>query len=138
MSFGQCGPGSHARALRNDPDREPPAGNDHPSSFLNAVEAELEEVPFFLRNALPLLLGTSTVSVRDLFWAGLTSDLLHPYLKGAVFLAVDGRRTIPVSSLSAPAWAQPLYVLEFREARDSAPRAGSKTARSLSTVAPRP
>jgi len=100
---------------RNDPDREPPAGNDHPSSFLNAVEAELEEVPFFLRNALPLLLGTSTVSLRDLFWAGLTSDLLHPYLKGAVFLAVDGRSTIPVSSLSAPAWAQPLYVLEFRD-----------------------
>jgi len=100
---------------RHNRDREPPAGNDSPSSFLSVVEAELEEVPFFLRTALPFLLGTSTPSVRDLFWAGLTTDLLHPYLKGAVFLAVDSRSTMPVSSLSAPAWAQPLYVLEFRD-----------------------
>jgi len=102
---------------RKERDPEPPASNDHPSPFLSAVEAELEEVPFFLRKVLPFLLGTSTPSLRDLFWAGLTTDLLHPYLKGAVFLAIDSRSTIPVSSLSAPAWAQPLYVLEIREGR---------------------
>jgi hypothetical protein len=54
------------------------------------------------------------VSVRDLFWAGATAELLHPYLKGAAFLAVNRKSKTPTPSLASPVWAQPLYVLELR------------------------
>jgi hypothetical protein len=114
-SLQQAGQDPLPAHYRNNEKNESAIGNHHPSPFLSALETELEELPFFLRNALPLLLGRSSLSVRDLFWAGLTSELLHPYLRGAVFLAIDGRSTIPVTSLPVPVWAQPLYVLEFRD-----------------------
>jgi hypothetical protein len=96
------------------PRREPSQAPDRPSPFLNAIEQELEEIPFFLRKALPPFLGLPNVSVRDLFWAGATAELLHPYLKGAAFLAVNRKSKTPVPSLASPVWAQPLYVLELR------------------------
>jgi hypothetical protein len=86
-----------------------------PSPFLEAVRDTLEEVPLFLREALPLLLGLPGLSVRDLFWAGATGDLLHPYLRDSAFLAVNRRSKTPATSLSSPVWAQPLYVLETRD-----------------------
>jgi hypothetical protein len=86
-----------------------------PSRFLGAVRDTLEEVPPFLREALPRLLGLPNLSVRDLFWAGASGDLLHPYLRDSTFLAVNRRSKTPATSLSSPIWAQPLYVLETRE-----------------------
>ena len=85
------------------------------SPFLRAVENQFEEIPFFLRGALPDLLGLPNLSVRDLFWAGATVRLTHPYLKSAAFLAVNRKSKAPAPSLSSPVWAQPLYLLELRD-----------------------
>lgn len=84
------------------------------SPFLRTMEDEFEEVPFFLRSALPSILGVPNLSVRDLFWVGATQDLLHPYLRSAAFLAVNRKSKRPAPSLSSPLWGQPLYVLELR------------------------
>jgi transcriptional regulator with XRE-family HTH domain len=83
-----------------------------PSLFLKMMEEEFEEIPFFLRTALPSILGLPNLSVRDLFWAGATENLFHPYLGGA---AVNRKNKTPALSLSSPVWAQPLYVLELRD-----------------------
>jgi hypothetical protein len=85
------------------------------STFLRAVEDRFEEIPFFLRGALPALLGLPNLSVRDLFWAGATARLTHSYLKDAAFLAVNRKSKTPAPSLSSPVWAQPLYLLELRD-----------------------
>jgi transcriptional regulator with XRE-family HTH domain len=87
------------------------------SPFLTAVEKELEEIPFFLRKALPSMVGLPDLSVRDLFWAGTTEELVHPYMQGAVFLAVNRKNKSPVGSPVSPVWAQPLYLLERRDGR---------------------
>jgi hypothetical protein len=85
------------------------------SLFLRAVENEFEEIPFFLRSALPSVLDLPNLSVRDLFWAGATQDLFHAYLRGSALLAVNRKSKTPAASLSSPVWAQPLYVLELRD-----------------------
>jgi len=85
-----------------------------PSHFLEAVQDKIEEVPYFLRNALPAIVGLPSLSVRDLYWAGATGNLLHPYLRDSVFIALNRKSKTPVMSLTSPVWAQPLYVLEMR------------------------
>jgi hypothetical protein len=104
------------------PDRKERPSRGHktdswPSQFLKAVEDQFEEVPFFLRRAMPTLLGLPTCSVRDLFWAGATSECTHPYLRDSAFLAVNRKSKTPAPSLSSPLWAQPLYLLELRDGR---------------------
>jgi hypothetical protein len=88
-----------------------------PSPFLRALEDEFQEIPFFLRKALPSYLGTPNLSVQDIFWAGATKDLAHPYLRNAAFLGVDSKSNTPALSMTSPMWAQPLYVLELRNGR---------------------
>lgn len=90
-----------------------------PSNFLEAVQGKIEEVPYFLRHALPSMVGLPNLSVRDLFWAGATADLLHPYLRDSLFLAINRQNKTPAPSLSSPVWAQPLYVLETRDGNRS-------------------
>ena len=85
------------------------------SPLLRDVVNRFEEIPFFLREALPALLGLPNLSVRDLFWAGATARITHPYLKDAAFLAVNRKSKTPAPSLSSPVWAQPLYLLELRD-----------------------
>jgi hypothetical protein len=90
-----------------------------PSQFLEEVQGMIEEVPYFLRDALPSIVGLPNLSVRDLFWAGATGDLFHPYLRDSLFLAINRQSKIPAPSLSSPVWAQPLYVLETRDGNRS-------------------
>jgi hypothetical protein len=85
------------------------------SLFLRTMEDKFEEIPYFLQSALPSVLGVPNLSVRDLFWAGSTQDLFHPYLRSAALLAVNRKSKRPAPSLSSPVWAQPLYVLELRD-----------------------
>jgi len=85
-----------------------------PSQFLEAVENKIEEVPYFLRDALPAIVGLPSLSVRDLYCAGATGNLIHPYLRDSVLIALNRKSKTPVMSLSSPVWAQPLYVLEMR------------------------
>jgi hypothetical protein len=84
------------------------------SPFLQAIESQFEEIPFFLWSALPSVLGLPNLSVRDIFWAGATRDVGHPYLRDSGLLAVNRKSKTPAASLSSPVWAQPLYVLELR------------------------
>jgi hypothetical protein len=99
----------------------PDAGNllhiHIPSPLLSMLEDEFEEIPYFLRRALPSILGVPNLSVRDLFWAGTTAELTHPYLKSAAFLAINRKSKTPAPSFSSPVWAQPLYVLELRDGK---------------------
>jgi hypothetical protein len=88
-----------------------------PSRFLRAVEDRFEEIPFFLRSALPSLIGLPHLSIRDVFWAGTTNRLTHPYLRNAAFLAVNRKSKRPAPLLSSPLWAQPLYLIELRNGR---------------------
>jgi transcriptional regulator with XRE-family HTH domain len=90
-----------------------------PSYFLEAVRGNIEEVPYFLRDALPPIVGLPNLSVRDLFWAGATTDLFHPYLRNSLFLAINRQSKTPAPSLSSPVWAQPLYILETRDGNRS-------------------
>jgi len=85
------------------------------SPFLRSVEDRFDEIPFFLRDGLPTLLGLPTLSVRDLFWAGSMRRVNHPYLKNSAFLAVNRKSKTPAPSLASPVWAQPLYLLELRD-----------------------
>jgi transcriptional regulator with XRE-family HTH domain len=94
---------------------QPQAAAEQPSLFLRTMEDEFKEIPFFLRTALPSILGLPNLSVRDLFWAGATQDLYHPYLGGSAILAVNRKNKAPLPALSSPVWAQPLYVLELRD-----------------------
>lgn len=95
--------------------RVPNRPAEHSSAFLRAVEDQLGEIPLFLRNVLPELIGLPNLSVRDLFWAGSTSNVFHPYLRDSAFLAINRKSKTPAPSLTAPVWAQPLYVLELRD-----------------------
>ena len=88
-----------------------------PSRFAQAVEERFLELPLFLHTALRSLTGLSQVSVRDIFWAGATSGVAHPYLRNAAFLAVNRRSKQPAPLLSSPIWAQPLYLIELRNGR---------------------
>ena len=96
--------GSHADALTR-----------RTSPLLKIAEQLWEELPFFLWRALPILLGLPKLSIRDLFWAGATAELVHPYLRGTSLLAVNRMNKSPAPSLASPVWAQPLYVLELRD-----------------------
>jgi len=97
-------------AFRNHTDEVPT-----PSSFLQTIQEKFEEIPYFLRSALPTFVGLPNLSPRDLFWAGDTSRSTHPYLKHSAFLAVNRKSKTPVLSLSSPVWAQPLYILQMRD-----------------------
>ncbi len=90
-----------------------------PSRFLEAVHDKVHEIPFFLRNALPAIVGLPRLSVRDLFWAGATGDFIHPYLKDSTFLAINRQSKTPATSLASPVWAQPLYLLQTRDGKRS-------------------
>ena len=92
------------------PDAQPSV---KPSHFLSEMERRFGELPF-LRNSLSSLFGLPEISVRDLFWVGGATGVVHPYFAGA-FLAVDRKQKIPRPSLSCPKWAQPVFVLQRRD-----------------------
>jgi hypothetical protein len=115
LSLENAGQEPMPREWRGGPGTQPTPMPRSPSPFLRAVEDKFEEVPLFLRGALPEIFGITNPSVRDLFWAGDTGHLSHPYLKNAAFLAVNRRSKTPAPSLSSPIWAQPIYVLELRD-----------------------
>jgi len=85
------------------------------SHFLEEMEQRFEQLPYFLRNAVPSLFGLPDLSLRDVFWAGDNQNFIHPYLAGTVFLIVDRKQKTPRPSLSCPKWAQPLFVLQQRD-----------------------
>jgi hypothetical protein len=92
-----------------------PAGNRKQSLFLSSLVSEFQEIPFFLRKSLPTLTGLPGLSPRDVFWAGGRTVSFHPYLKDAVFAAVNRRLKKPVFLKRRSLVEQPLYILLLRD-----------------------
>ena len=83
--------------------------------FVNEMERQFPEIPYFLHGAMPGFFGIPHLSIRDVFWAGGIRRFIHPYMSGALFLIVDRRRKTVRSSVSCAMWAQPLYVFLRRD-----------------------
>jgi len=94
-------------------DREPQETKG--GSFLSILVDRFEEVPFFLRSALPELCGMSRLALRDVFWVGEMGQEFHAPLRGAAFLVVNQRMKTPFVSESEPEWKQPVYLLARRD-----------------------
>jgi transcriptional regulator with XRE-family HTH domain len=82
--------------------------------FLGSLLAQHGTPPFFLRDSLAYLLGTSELSLHDVFWAGGQRAPLHPALTGALFVVVNRKRRTPPAFLRKSLWDQPLYLLARR------------------------
>lgn len=99
------------RSRRKDQD---PQGTKE-GSFLSILMDRFEEVPLFLRNALPELCGMPRLALRDVFWVGEMGQEFHAPLRGAAFLVVNQRMKTPFISESEPEWKQPVYLLARRD-----------------------
>jgi hypothetical protein len=82
-------------------------------SFLSILVDRFEEIPLFLRNALPELCGMSRPALRDVFWVG--GQEFRAPLRGAAFLVVNQRMKTPFVRESEPEWKQPVYLLARRD-----------------------
>jgi hypothetical protein len=85
------------------------------SSFINLLVDRFEEIPLFLRNALPELCGMSHPALRNVFWAGEMGQDFHAPLRGAAFLVINQRMKTAVVSETEPEWKQPVYLLARRD-----------------------
>lgn len=83
--------------------------------FLSTLIDQWEELPLFIKNALPTLSRLKDFSLSDIFWVGGNRDPVHPCLAGATFVAVNRRVKTPVQSTARTAWEQPLYILLKRD-----------------------
>jgi hypothetical protein len=83
--------------------------------FLSALIDQFEELPLFIKNALPTLTRLKDFSLSDIFWVGGSQDSAHPCLVGATFVAVNRRVKTPLHSTARTAWEQPLYILLKRD-----------------------
>jgi len=85
------------------------------SSFINLLLDRFEDIPLFLRDALPELCGMSRLALRDVFWAGEMEQNFHAPLRGAAFLVVNQRMKTAIVSETEPDWKQPVYLLTRRD-----------------------
>ncbi len=83
--------------------------------FLSTLIDQWEELPLFIKNAIPTLTRLKDFSLSDIFWVGGNQDSAHPCLMGATFVAVNRRVKTPVQSIARTAWEQPLYILLTRD-----------------------
>lgn len=84
---------------------------------VDSLVARFGGLPLFLRGSLKDISGISQLSLRDFFWAGEESNILHPYLEGGLLLIVNRHKKKAIHSRSMPLWRQPLYVLNTRDGR---------------------
>jgi hypothetical protein len=83
--------------------------------YLSTLIDQWEELPLFIKNALPALTGLKDLSLSDIFWVGGNQDPVHPCLVGAIFVAVNRRVKTPADARARSAWEQPLYILLKRD-----------------------
>jgi hypothetical protein len=83
--------------------------------YLSTLIDQWEELPLFMRQALPTLTRLKDFSLSDIFWVGGNQDPVHPCLVGATFVAVNRRVKTPVESTARNAWEQLLYILLKRD-----------------------
>jgi transcriptional regulator with XRE-family HTH domain len=85
------------------------------SGFLANVVDIFGEVPLFLRHSLPVLSGHKSLSLRDVFWVGGQGVILHPSLRGALFVICDRRKRRPRIFPRKSSWKQPIYLVRKRD-----------------------
>jgi len=83
--------------------------------FLRNISEQMGEIPFFLRTALPPLVGLPELSLHDVFWVGGQANPLHPALRGALFVFVNRRKRRPRLWRGKSAWEQPLFLVRKRD-----------------------
>jgi len=81
---------------------------------LKDILSRIEEVPYFMADSLSELTGLTSPSMRDIFWVARERLSYHPYLQGAVLLAVNRRMKRLPNLPSGPIVNQPLFVLSMR------------------------
>jgi transcriptional regulator with XRE-family HTH domain len=99
---------------------EPPvaksaAGDVIGTGFLEKLQEECQELPFFLRHSLGYFSGSTHISLDDFFWVGGGNDPLHSYLAQGLVVVVNRRRKTPLHFVSKPLWQQPIYVVLKRD-----------------------
>jgi hypothetical protein len=85
------------------------------SSFLANVLDIFGEIPLFLRHCFASLSGQKGISLRDVFWVGGQGAILHPSLRGALFVICDRRRRRPRIFSRKSSWKQPVYLVRKRD-----------------------
>jgi hypothetical protein len=83
--------------------------------LLSTLIDQWEELPLFIKNALPTLTRLKGFSLSDIFWVGGNEDAFHPCLLGAEFVVVNRRAKTPVQLTARTEWEQPLYILLKRD-----------------------
>lgn len=81
---------------------------------LSSLIDQWEELPLFLKSALPAISGLKDISLTDVFWVGANKDSMHPAFAGASLLVVNRRVKIPVKLTASTVWEQPLYIVLLR------------------------
>jgi hypothetical protein len=102
---------------QDQPSREATAASqldERAVGFLSSLIDEWEELPLFIKKALPEISGLKDISLSDIFWVAGSQNPIHPSLLGATLLAVNRRVKLPVQSTALTAWDQPLYILLLR------------------------
>jgi hypothetical protein len=85
------------------------------TGFLEKLQEECQELPFFLRHSLGYFSGSTHISLDDFFWVGGDNDPLHSYLAQGLVVVVNRRRKTPLHFVSKPLWQQPIYVVLKRD-----------------------
>lgn len=80
-------------------------------SVLSTLVGRWEELPLFMRSALPGIFKLKDISLSDVFWVGGNRDPIHPSLIGATLVAVNRRIKTLLRSTASTAWEQPLYIV---------------------------
>jgi len=84
------------------------------SGFLSTLIDKWEELPLFIRSALPAISGLQGLSLSDIFAIDGNETSIHPCFAGASLLSVNRRVKMPGQSTARTAWEQPLYVVLVR------------------------
>jgi len=87
----------------------------HQPGFVRDLVQTFEEIPLFLKEALPALVGLPRISLRDIYWMAGQRTSQHPRLKTTVLAAIDRRRKRPFDEPRKALTEQPLYMLLVRE-----------------------
>jgi hypothetical protein len=84
-------------------------------AFLPTIIDRWQEMPLFIKNALPFITKLKDISLSDIFWVGGNRNPAHPCLIGATLVAVNRRIKAPLRSTVPTRWEQPLYVVLRRD-----------------------
>jgi hypothetical protein len=83
--------------------------------FLPTLIDQWEELPLFIKGALPAISRLKDISLSDIFWVGANKHPTHPCLAGAALVAVNRRLKTPLQSTVPTVWEQPLYMVLKRD-----------------------